>query len=291
MAAMLTFDELIERFTHWAAQEEDVRAALILGSRARTDHPADEWSDLDVLVFARHPEKFIQAEEWATALAPSWLTFVERTGDGKSWERRILYEGGLDVDVAIDPEEWLDGMLQGIQPDVGDVLRRGVKVLADKDGKLAQIQALPLPAAGMFQKPTAREFANATSDFWYHTLWSAKHLRRGELWWGKSGVDMHMKGLLKDMLEWHARATQGEHFDTWMRGRFLEEWADPRALEQMRGAFGHYDIGDTARALRETMDLYRWLEDETAVAWGYFHPQEGEEAACQKTLELLEPLI
>ncbi len=50
---MLTYADLIERFTRWAEAEEDVRAALILGSRARKDHPADEWSDLDVLVHAR----------------------------------------------------------------------------------------------------------------------------------------------------------------------------------------------------------------------------------------------
>jgi predicted nucleotidyltransferase len=29
-----------------------IRAAVVIGSRARVDHPADEWSDLDVLIFA-----------------------------------------------------------------------------------------------------------------------------------------------------------------------------------------------------------------------------------------------
>ncbi len=289
---MLTFDDLIERFTQWANADEAVRAALVLGSRARQDHPADEWSDLDVLVFTRRPDLLIDSGGWTGGLGPIWLTFLERTGDGRSWERRIMFEGGLDVDVAIDPAELLDGLLQeGLPPDVGDVIRRGVKVLVDKDGKLAQIQKLPLPSASYYHKPTETEFNNAAGDFWYHTVWSAKHLRRGELWWAKGGSDGHLKNLLKDMLEWHGRATRGEDFDTWLRGRFLEEWADPRAVKQLEGAFAHYDSGDIARSLRVTMDLYRWLEDETSRLWGYSIPQEGEEKAAQKTLELLKPLL
>jgi aminoglycoside 6-adenylyltransferase len=285
---MLTYADLIERFTVWAESTSDVRAVLIIGSRARTDHPADEWSDLDLLAFVRDPEQFIRSADWATCIAPTWLTFVERTGDGKTWERRTLYEGGLDVDVALHPADWLDGMMrQGIRRDAADVIRRGVKVLVDKDGKLAQILSLPLPATTLFQKPTQQEFTNAVSDFWYHTLWSVKHLRRGELWWAKSCVDMYLKGLLQRMLEWHARATRGEGLDTWLRGRFLEEWADPRAVEGLSKAFAHYETGDIVRALQATMDLFRWLEDETAASWGYSIPREGEQETAAAALRLL----
>jgi hypothetical protein len=48
---MLTYDDLINRYTAWAEASDDVRAALILGSRTHIDHPADEWSDLDILTF------------------------------------------------------------------------------------------------------------------------------------------------------------------------------------------------------------------------------------------------
>lgn len=286
----LTYEELIERFVHRALADTDIRAALILGSRARQDHPADEWSDLDILVFTRNPAQFLETDEWATSLAPCWLTFVERAGDGRTWERRTLYEGGLDVDVAINPAEWLDGLQQELAPEMADIIRRGVKILVDKDGKLAPILSKPLPEGDLFKKPTELEFVNASSNFWYHTLWSAKHLRRGELWWAKSGVDMHLKGLLQQMLEWHARACKGEQFDTWLRGRFLEQWADPRAVQQLRQAFAHYDTGDIACALRATMELFRWLEDETAARWKYRCPSEGERQTADHTLRVLEAI-
>ena len=284
---MMTYEYLIDRITNWADTTSDVRAALILGSRARKDHPADDWSDLDILVFACNPDQFVLSSTWATTLAPAWLTFIERTGDGKSWERRTLYEGGLDVDVALNPVEALDSILQGIPADVADIIRRGVKILVDKDGQLAQIMKMQLPESTLFQKPTESEFINVVSDFWYHTLWSAKHLRRGELWWAKGGVDVHIKELLQRMLEWHAHAQKGDQFDTWLRGRFLEEWAAPRALAQLPDIFAHYNRHDIARALLATMDLFTWLEDETSIQWGYTCPKAGETQAAAVTKGLI----
>jgi len=286
---MLNYDDLIARITAWTNSHPDVRAALILGSRARTDHPADEWADLDVLVFAHQTDQFIHSSDWAKAIAPAWLSFSERSGDGQAWERRTLYNGGLDVDVSFYPVEWLDAIQAEIPPAMLDVIRRGVRILVDKDGKLARILSLPLPQRGLFEKPDLQAFINATSDFWYHTLWSAKHLRRGELWWAKSCVDMHLKWLLQQMLEWHARALKGDSFDTWLRGRFLEEWADSRAVAGLKTIFAHYDANDIAYALCATMNLYRWVEDETAAKWGYSVPIEGEIYAANATYQLIEP--
>ena len=39
---MLTYDIILQNFLAWTEYETDLRAALIIGSRARTDHPADE---------------------------------------------------------------------------------------------------------------------------------------------------------------------------------------------------------------------------------------------------------
>jgi len=286
---MLTYDHLTEAITQWAQAEEAVRAALIVGSRARTDHPADEWSDLDVVLFVLDPEVFIKAEHWAAAIGPVWLTFIERTGDGRAWERRVLYVGGLDVDFALNPAEWLNGLLEnGLDAGTADVVRRGIRILVDKEGLLAKLEKLPVPSGTLFQQPTESEFQNVVSDFWYHTQWTAKHLRRGELWWAKSGCDWHLKALLQQMLEWHAHATKDVAQDTWMRGRFLEEWADPRAVAQLSTAFAHYDPQSLAKALRGTMRLFHWLAQETAQSWAYSYPAGGVIATGELTEQLLD---
>jgi aminoglycoside 6-adenylyltransferase len=83
------------------------------------------------------------------------------------------------------------------------------------------------------------------------------------------------------MMEWHAHASRAEEVDTWMRGRFLEEWADGRAVDSLPSAFAHYDEADTWRALMATIELFRWLAVETADALGYPYPSFGEERATE----------
>jgi aminoglycoside 6-adenylyltransferase len=281
----LGYERLIERFVAWAQAEPDIRAAVVIGSRARTDHPADEWADLDIIVFATDVERYIASADWVENVGVHWLTFVEPTLGG-GWERRVLFDGGLDVDFAFDPAHVLGQMVAGdIPPDVADIVRRGVRVLVDKDGLLAQLSAVDLQAPS-YKPPAETEFLNLVHDFWYHTVWTVKHLRRGEVWWAKSCCDMYMKEQLRRMLEWHARAMHGPEHDTWMRGRFLEEWADPRAVAQLPQAFAHYDRRDIARALRATMGLFRWLAVETAQRWGYSYPVAGERYASELVEEL-----
>ncbi|MBN1813737.1 MAG: aminoglycoside 6-adenylyltransferase [Anaerolineae bacterium] len=283
---ILGYERLIERFVAWAQAEANIRAAVVIGSRARTDHPADEWADLDIIVFATDIERYIASADWVENVGVHWLTFVERTPGG-GWERRVLFDGGLDVDFALNPAADLAHLATGaVPPDVADIIRRGVRVLVDKDGLLAQLSAVDLQAPP-YQPPAESEFLNLVHDFWYHTVWTTKHLRRGEVWWAKSCCDMYLKERLRRMLEWHARAVNGPGHDTWMRGRFLEEWADPCAVAQLPEVFAHYDRQDIARALRATMALFRRLAVETARRWGYAYPAAGEQFAT----ELVETLL
>jgi aminoglycoside 6-adenylyltransferase len=275
------FEQLIQTFVRWAGTQENIRLAFVLGSRARTDHPADIWADLDLAVVAKDINPYIGQADWIQNIGKSWLTFIEGTGDGSSLERRVLFDGGLDVDFAMIPLESIRAMLdKGLDPGTADIFRRGVRVVLDKDnllpdpGKYASAWKPPEP-------PGEVEFLQVVNDFWYHAIWSAKHLRRGELWWGKTDCDDRLKYLLQQVLEWHAHATQGASHDTWLRGRFLEEWADPRAVVQLSGAFAHYDEADIWRALDVTMDLFRWVSFETAGKLGYFYPLEGADYASE----------
>ena len=158
-----------------------------------------------------------------------------------------------------------------------DVVRRGIRVLVDKEGFAAAL----LNVSG--EKPIGRppeetEFMEVVNDFWYHAVWSAKK-RRGELFIGKSCCDGTMKRLLRRVCEWHARATHGWDYDTWHDGRFLDLWADPRAVAGQREAYAHYDEAAVRRALFATIDLFRWLAMETAGRLGFGYPTDGDRCA------------
>ena len=131
------YEQLIRNFVSWAQDQENIRLAFVLGSRARTDHPADQWSDLDLAVVAKDIHPYIEQADWINAIGKAWLTFIETTGPGTSMERRVLFDGGLDVDFAMMPMQMIRNMLdQGVDPGTADIFRRGVRVVLDKDNLL-----------------------------------------------------------------------------------------------------------------------------------------------------------
>ncbi len=283
----LAYEQLIERFVAWAQTRPDIRAAIVLGSRARVDRPADEWSDLDILILATDPRPYLTSTDWLEDIGDSWISFLEPTAAGGGMERRVLFAGGLDVDFSIIPCAKAEEMIQhGIPPEVAEVIRRGSRVLLDKDGLAARLNPLSAEPAPS-RLPTQSEFLEAINDFLYHAVWAAKKLRRGELWTARACCDGYMKRLLLRAMEWHAQAQYGPNFDTWFGGRFLEQWVDPRVLERLRDAFAHYGEDDIRRALLATMDLFRWLTRETAGRLGYSHPAAPDERATELVNALL----
>ena len=82
----------------WARSRDDVRAAVVVGSQARSDAPADRWSDLDVLLFVDDPERLAEDSAWVENFGSPVLTFLEPAAFGERVERRVLYETGEDVD-------------------------------------------------------------------------------------------------------------------------------------------------------------------------------------------------
>jgi aminoglycoside 6-adenylyltransferase len=262
LANVNTRMELLEAaVADWARSRVDVRAVVVVGSRARADVPADRWSDLDVLLFIDHPDALAADESWVEELGTPVLTFLEPTALGHRVERRVLYEGGEDVDFPlIAASEW-----RSLLPQATVVLGRGYRVLHDELGMEEELRRLPAPP--LPEAPDARAFAQLASDFWYHALWTARKLRRGEVFTALGCLDGYMKTRLATLMAWHANAVDPA-VDTWHEGRFLERWADPGALSTLERAFAHYDVRDVARALWETIDLFQGLEEETARRLG-----------------------
>ena len=51
--------ELLERIVGWAERRPDIQAPVLLGSQARRDHLADQWSDLDLELVTDQPDRYL----------------------------------------------------------------------------------------------------------------------------------------------------------------------------------------------------------------------------------------
>jgi aminoglycoside 6-adenylyltransferase len=295
------YDAFLERFTIWAMAQPNVRAAAIIGSRARQQDPADEWSDVDILVVARLPGLYLSDRRWLNELGHVWLAYVDRLPVGAGEECRAMFDGAIEVDFAIVSSQkmrlarfalgvWsrvpavarlLPWNFRGHVAAMSEILSRGAKALVDKDGLTSALPPLELDVLRSTM-PSQEQFLDLTNRFWHGSVWVAKHLRRGELWRAKDGCDVRMKATILHLTEWHAKASSGRwNLDTWALGRFLERWADPRVVAALGDAFARYESEDLWRALFTTMELFRWLARETADKLGLTYRTFAEEHATE----------
>ncbi len=247
----------------WAREKDDVRTLLLVGSQARAEVPADRWSDLDLIFIVEDPSVYHDDASWIHEFGAPLVTFLEPKPDGHS-DRRVLYETGEEVDFVFFPASVLERF--GASESVAGLLARGYRLLVDRAGiadALERSAARPRPTG-----PSQHDFDELAGDFWYHAFWTAKKLRRGEVFTALECLDGHMKARLVTLLGWHARSVD-DSVDTWHEGRFVERWADPGALASLEKAFAYYDVRDVARALWETVDLWQGLEEETASRLGF----------------------
>lgn len=259
-------------FTSWAEKIDDIKAAFIVGSRSRMDHPADEWSDLDIIIFANNYETYFSNINWLENLGNIWVTFTYQTSSGEP-ERLTLFEGGFQVDIVFLSTNSLYKLVKNrITP---DNFCRGVRVLIDKDN----VSDFIVPSNFKSRSSsTINEdaFIQAINMFWFGSLYVAKQIMRRELWAAKTREN-DMKTLLLQMMEWHAKTIHGEDYDVWHAGRFINEWVDQETLKELKNTFGHYEKIDSFRALIATMNLFRRLSNEIANKLQLRYPTEVDE--------------
>ena len=254
------FYEKFERdFTTWANAIDDIRAAFIVGSRSRVDHPADEWSDMDIILYANNSDFYLNNTDWLKKLGNIWVTFTYQTSIGEP-ERLTLFEGGYQVDIVFLSSSSLYQMVKDrITP---ENFRRGVRVLVDKDNTARYI--VPSDFKPVSTPPIDENaFVQVVNMFFFSSLYIAKQIVRGELWTAKAREN-DLRVLLLQMMECHAKALHGDHYDVWHGGRFLHEWADQKTLRELKSTFTQFEKADSLRGLLASMSLFRRISFETA---------------------------
>ena len=273
---MRTYDQLIDGFIEWASDCEETRAAIQVGSRVRRGHEADEWADVDIMVFSTHPGRYVTDVSWLDQIGTVWISLSAVTAGGDP-ERLVLFEGGYNVDFVLMHVDDLRACAEaGVTP---EIYQRGMRILVDKDG-LASKLAPPSVFTPTYHRPSEEEFLSAVRRFWFGAVYNAKQLRRGNLWRVRLNESGFLDVLTK-MTELHTHATRGWHVDTHYMGRFMEDWADPRILAGLKDIFPGHGVTENWKALFARMDLVRWMNQQTADRSGYAYPRLEDERATE----------
>lgn len=257
-----------EKAIAWANARSEVRTVLVAGSRARTHPPADEYADLDLELFVTDYNDYLSGGAWVSNFGRVWVKLPYQTREGDP-QFLVVYEGGYKVDFTFYPVNFLLQMVT--DQSLHDSQQHGYRVLVDKDQLAARLPP-PLNEPPPYDKPSQENFYFNVNSFWYGAVYTAKQIKRGNLWVAKS-ADWRMKEQLFTMLEWHAQAQHDWTYQTWHDGHFLPQWTDEETLRALHRVFGHFHREDSWQALLGTLRLFRQLATETAAALGYNYPQ------------------
>lgn len=266
------YAEILENLLELARKEENLQAIVSIGSSTRESLPADEFSDLDLILVTSDTEGWFSGD-YPSKLGKVSISFLEPTlGGGK--ERRCIYEEDKDVDlIVLTPEQFFLAVHDGI---LGLVMNRGYRVLYDTCGAAENLEkniCRKITGPGIRQG----EFSNLVNDFYFHVIWSEKKRLRGELWAAKMCVDAYLKRHLLRMIELYCARISGK--DVWHDGRFMDRWADGFILESLRKCFAEYEEAGVRNAVRETYRLFARLARAVAEREGFLYPEEAEQCA------------
>jgi aminoglycoside 6-adenylyltransferase len=287
---------ILSKLVAWGASRDDLRAIAVVGSRARSDHPADRWSDLDVIVMVRRPKRYLDGSRWFAEIETPWLAVRQPTVVGGQQIFHITFEGGTKVDLVLVSSiafsmaarametlrrhPSLLALLAKIARErlatLSDLLNRGFRFALDKDriGDRLESGGLAVPPR---RPPSQEEFLDLVERFLSEQVSFALKMRRGEFFVTKTFGEPRLMELLLQMIEWHTQVTSDRWSPVFEHGRFLEEWAPPFVIERLRGAFPRYDPADIWRARLASLDLFRLLAVETGARLGYAYPTKLEE--------------
>jgi aminoglycoside 6-adenylyltransferase len=277
------YAHITERIPLWAAARADLRAVVQVGSRARRDHLADRYSDADYILVVPDQAPYLADTAW-TADFGEVVNLLHAKTSGGDDELLVMYAGGYTVDYVFTPADRLQYAIDHQMPIL--ILQRGARILVDKDGQAGRLMALQQQPISPPPPLPAEEFLGQVRGFWYAAVYLAKQIKRGDLLMLMIR-DSDLKRNLIGFIEIHARAVYGPQHDTWHMGRYIEEWADPRAVLALPAVFPPYDAPGAWLSLRASMDLFAWLARESAAKLGYSYPAAVETSAYQ-ALDSLE---
>ncbi len=270
---MLTYTDLENRIKQWALTRADIQAVLVVGSRAREVNPADDLSDLDLILLTTDTGLYRADGSWLNTFGTVLLSAVDVLESGDP-EWIVIYDQVIKGDFSFFQADD-DGSLadQLFNFPFQNVLARGIRVLVDKYPQSKSLNFAPRP----FQLPTASRFEHDVVNFWIVATRVAKFIQRGDLWRAVTMLYCKMRAYLVTMMEWHAHVLNGLDYDTWYDGRFLDDWLDAETLSSLSTIFGRYAAAELRTALHNMFNLFRRLAQVVAHNLGYDYPQAADD--------------
>lgn len=268
---MRSEQEIFERICDFISRDENIRAAVLNGSRANPNVKRDPFQDFDVACLVRDVHPYLRNADIVRFFGepmivqlPEDMSDAPAEGDSR-YSYLMQFMDGNRIDLGFFPPDQWDRPTK-------DSL---AKVLLDKDGLLKNISEsserdyLPKP-------PAEKNFQDCCNEFLWVSPYVAKGLWRGELIYAQSLLEVVREQLLK-MLGWYFGIKTDFKMSPGKLGKNFKKVFEPEIMSQFAQAYSDADFENIWQALFAMGNLFRAIAHEVANKFGFEYPQRDDD--------------
>jgi len=279
---MRSEQEIFRLIHEFILRDENIRAAVLNGSRANPNAKRDPFQDFDVACLVRDVRPYLRNWDIVRFFGdpmivqlPEDMADPPAAGDGH-YSYLMQFMDGNRIDLSFFPPDQWDRPTQ-------DSL---TVVLLDKDNILKSIP--PSSEKDYIPDiPSNKAFQDCCNEFWWVSPYAAKGLWRGELIHAQFLLGEIREQLLK-MMQWRFVIETDSRMSPGKRGKNFGKVFAPEIMFQIGQTYAGADLDGVWEALLNTTALFRWTAQYVATRLGFDYPQSDDERVSQYLLHIKE---
>ena len=265
---MRSEQEILQLIHDFVARDENIRAAVLNGSRANPNVKRDPFQDFDVACLVRDVHPYLRNWEIVRFFGdpmivqqPEDMSDPPADGDGH-YSYLMQFMDGNRIDLSFyPPAQWN-------QPTKDSL----AVALLDKDGLLASLP--PSSERDYLSKPpTEKAFQDCCNEFWWVCPYVAKGLWRGELIYAKTMLDEIVREELMKMLKWYFGIKTGFKMSPGKLGKNFKNVFEQEFLSEIESTYSDANFERNWESLFTMTALFRKIAHQVALTFSFEYPQ------------------
>ncbi|WP_298319822.1 aminoglycoside 6-adenylyltransferase [uncultured Aquimarina sp.] len=285
---------MIEKIKNFGKNNPDICAIITFGSLHSCDiSDRDDFSDLDIFVFTKNPDKYLNPNDstWITNFGEPTSVLVLKNPFENNMINRIMLNDYFSLDVipisfnkfkliklyfilkklnlhrVIANHNLIESELKTFYT----YLSRGYSIIYDKKNIVDLIQKIE----GTYKQDiletsiTEKEFQENYNDFWQTAYKLLGTITRDELYYGILTLDNVLKKRLIEVIEWESQIFNKHIEDTYYFGKRIKQWANRDTLESLQETFFNHQNENSYITLKKNIELYKKISDKISKIKNY----------------------
>ena len=264
--------EMMNLIMDFIETDSNIRAAVLIGSRANPNVKKDIFQDYDIGCFVRNVEPYKIDRTFLDRFGEIMIMQIpEDMGDPPPandghYGYLLQFSDGNRIDLGFAPIEFLSKEPQGSL----------TKVLIDKDGILGDL-APPSDKDFLPEEPTGKSFEDCCNEFWWVCPYVAKALWREELTHAKSLQERIIRPQMMKMLIWYFGIKTEFKKAPGKDAKYIKSDIEPELWSILENTFADANLEHIWESLFAMGDLFRYVGKYVANTYGFEYYCEADD--------------